>query len=223
MKSYTKRAGLFPGTPAMKKFIMFFYLTGVAGIILPLTRNWFINLIPAVLLLSAASLVLFHSGGRFYRLVLASLIVYILSYAIEVAGVNTGLIFGQYRYGAGLGFRAFGTPLIIGLNWLMLVYMTSSVTEKYKMQGFPAVISASLIMLVYDIILEQVAPVVDMWYWAGGVVPLQNYLAWFLLAIGFHSIFKVFNVKTRNPLAEVILFSQFVFFMALSVYFHLLR
>jgi bisanhydrobacterioruberin hydratase len=202
---------------------MFFYLAGVAGIILPHTRNWFINLIPAVLLLSAALLILFHRGGRFYRLFFASLIVYILGYAIEVAGVSTGLIFGQYRYGGGLGFRAFGTPLIIGLNWLMLVYMTSSVTEKYNIRGFPAVISASLIMLVYDVILEQAAPVMDMWYWAGGVVPLRNYTAWFLLAVGFHSIFKAFNVKARNPLAEVILFSQFVFFMALSVYFHLLQ
>jgi bisanhydrobacterioruberin hydratase len=223
MKSHINRVRLLPGVPVMKKFIIIFFLTGIAGIILPVTRNLFIGLIPLALLVSAALLVLFHSGGNYYRLFFASVIVYTLGYAIEVAGVSTGLVFGHYRYGGGLGLRAYGTPLIIGLNWLMLVYMTSSVTEKLKIRGFPGIITASLMMLVYDLILEQVAPVMDMWYWDGGVIPLRNYTAWFLLAICFHSIFKAFNVRARNPLAEVILICQFIFFMALSVYFHLLR
>lgn len=222
MRDHTDRIRLLiPGTPEIRKFIVIIYLTGVAGIILPITRPLFIQLIPVVLLLTSTILAVFHLSGRVSRLLVASLTVFLLSYAVEVAGVSTGLIFGQYSYGAGLGVKLFGTPLIIGINWLMLVYLTSSVTEKYNIHGFPGIISASLMMLVYDLILEQVAPMMDMWHWEDNTVPIQNYAAWFILALGFHSIFKAFNVKARNPLAEVVLISQFCFFLALSLYFNL--
>lgn len=214
---------MIPGIPAMNKLIVIFYLTGAAGIILPYTRPLFIQLIPASLILAFLVLSLFHAGGRLSRLVIASLTVFFLGYIIEIAGVKTGLIFGEYRYGDGLGAKFFGTPLIIGINWLMLVYMTSAVTEKYNIRGLLAIISASLIMLVYDLILEKVAPAMDMWHWEDDNVPLQNYAAWFLLAVGFHAIFKAFKVRTLNPLAETILISQICFFLALSLYFNLFK
>ena len=39
----------------------------------------------------------------------------------EAIGVNTGLLFGTYEYGANLGFKIFGVPLIIGVNWTVLI------------------------------------------------------------------------------------------------------
>ena len=70
-------------------------------------------------------------------------------------------------------------------------------------------------MVVYDIVLEQVAPKIDMWKWDNDFIPLQNYLAWFFIAIAFHSFIKILKVNTENALARLILICQFLFFLIL--------
>lgn len=212
-----------PGSKAVKKFIFIFYLVGITGIIVPLTYPLFIKLIPLALILSFAILAIFHTGKPDRKLITVSLSIYLLSYVIEAIGVNTGLIFGEYRYGAGLGIKLWNTPLIIGLNWLMLVYLTYSVTAKYNISGFSGITVASLLMVLYDIILEQVAPALDMWHWENQTVPLRNYAVWFILAAIFHSMFRAFNIKTRNRLAETILICQFCFFLGLLLFFNLIK
>jgi bisanhydrobacterioruberin hydratase len=196
-------------------FVIIFYITGITGLILPFTHSLFLKLIPAALILNFVLLVFFHRGRWSYNLLIASSSVCLFGFLIEVIGVNTGLIFGEYRYGDSLGLKVCNTPLIIGINWLMLVYMTSSVVEKYKIKGFLGIFTASLIMLLYDLVLEQAAPAMDMWYWEHNTVPVQNYAVWFILAVGFHSIFKAFKIKTTNGLAEVSFISQFCFFLGL--------
>jgi bisanhydrobacterioruberin hydratase len=204
---------------AFSIFIIVFYLVGIAGIIMPWTNSLFLRLIPTALILSFVILAIFHRARWDYGLLVASLSVFITGYAAEVIGVNTGLLFGEYRYGAALGYKVFETPLIIGVNWLMLVYMSASVTQKYNFTGLSGIISASLIMLLYDFILEQVAHEMDMWHWENNTVPLQNYIAWFLLAVVFQSIFKALNINARNKMAEVILISQVCFFLGLLIFY----
>lgn len=215
-------SSLTPSSRAVQLFILVFYLAGVTGIIIPWTNSLFLRLIPTALILSFVILAIFHCGGWNSGIFIASLSVYLFSFAAEVIGVNTGLLFGEYRYGDGLGYKVFGTPLIIGINWLMLVYMTASVTQKYNFPGISGIITASIIMLLYDIILEQVAHEMDMWHWINNTVPLQNYIVWFILAVGFHSIFKALNINARNKMAEVILICQVGFFLALFLYYQVL-
>ena len=52
-------------------------------------------------------------------------------------------------------------------------------------------------MVLYDVIMEQVAPVMDMWKFDDGVPPLRNYISWFLLAVIFHSLVRLAGIKTR--------------------------
>jgi bisanhydrobacterioruberin hydratase len=207
-----------PGSRAVQIFIFIFYLAGITGIIIPSTNALFLELIPTALILSFFILAIFHRGGWDSGILTASLLVYLLSYTAEVIGVNTGLLFGEYRYGAGLGYKVFGTPLIIGINWLLLVYMTSSVTQKYNFYGISGIIIASVMMLLYDIILEQVAHEMDMWHWENSV-PFKNYITWFVFAAGFHSIFRAFNINTRNNMAGVILICQVCFFLGLVIFY----
>jgi putative membrane protein len=96
-----------------------------------------------------------------------------------------------------------------------------SVAAKLKTNAVVQIILASFTMLVYDVIIEQLAPVLDMWAWADDKVPVKNYLAWFVLAIFFNSILKIFNVQTANRLAPVILGCQLVFFIILRIVFKL--
>lgn len=201
-------------------FFVIFYLVGIIGMLLPLTFPLFIKLIPLALLLSSVALVFFHSPFNTKTLVLFILI-YLIGFFIESFGVNTGLIFGDYFYGESLGLKAFKTPLIIGLNWLLLIYITASILENTNWSTPVKVILASSIMLGYDLIIEQIAPRLQMWYWQNEQVPLKNYLAWFFIALFFHTLIRVFGVKIKNKLAPVILVCQILFFLILLITFNL--
>lgn len=195
-----------------------FYTVGVAGIGIPLTQRLFIVLIPFALLLSFVAILLFHkslhSGDT--RFVFFTII--LVSYLVEVLGVNSQIVFGKYNYGAGLGLKVFGTPLMIGINWAMLVYCSASIMERFRMPVVWQIFFASVLMILYDVVLEQVAPFLDMWYWTGNIVPLQNYITWFVLALIFHGLVKWKKVKTANPLAPAIIICQFLFFAAILIF-----
>lgn len=200
----------------IKTFILIFYAVGIFGMLVPSLFPLFIKLVPFALILSFLFLTLFHrkidqkSGLIFF-------VIYILAFAFEVAGVNTGLFFGDYTYGGSLGIKLFNTPIIIGLNWLLLVYITSSVFERFKMLNLVKIVLASALMVGYDFILEQVAPRLDMWKFKNDDIPFQNYLAWFILSIVFHSLIKVFKINTENRLSLIIFNSQLVFFVLLAI------
>lgn len=203
-------------------FFVIFYLVGIAGILLPFSFPLFIKLIPVALILSSVALAFYHKSFN-TKTITVFISIYLIGFFVEVAGVNTGLIFGQYIYGESLGIKVFNTPLIIGLNWLLLVYITASVLEKFKIATPVKVIFSALMMLGYDLIIEQIAPLLDMWKWQNEMVPLKNYLAWFFLALLFHVVIQAFGIKTKNKLAPVILICQVIFFLILLIYLKLLH
>lgn len=195
-------------------FFVIFYAVGIVGLSVPATKPLFIKLTPLALLLSSAALFLFHTDRR-QKTSWVLAIIYLTGFVIEVIGVQSGLIFGNYTYGNGLGIKLFDTPLIIGLNWLMLVYVASSLTNRLKIPAVFQVLVSAIILLVYDLVLEQLAPTLDMWSWENNLVPVQNYIAWFGLALLLSSILKFTHIKTENRLAWLILLCQFVFFATL--------
>lgn len=204
----------------LKTILLFalFYTVGVIGIQIPQTQGLFIFLTPFVLLLSFIAIMLFHKSlnGSNTRFVFISII--IISYLIEVAGVKTHLIFGDYSYGNGLGIKVMGTPLMIGINWVMLVYCSASILDLFKVPMVLKIILASALMVLYDLVLEVVAPFLDMWAWAGNSIPLQNYVVWFILALFFHGLLKWKRVKTENPVAPALFVCQFLFFVAILIF-----
>jgi len=202
----------------VKAFFVIFYAIGALGMIIPQTFMLFCRLTPLSLLLSLFCLAWFHPDKREFKTLFVFSLIFITCLVIEIIGVNTGLIFGPYEYGNTLGIKIFGTPLLIGLNWVLLTYLTSSVVEKVKIKVALKICIASLIMLGYDVVLEQAAPITGLWQWEGGKVPLQNYAVWLLLALVFHSLIKIFRVKTANPLSGVMLSSQILFFIVVLIF-----
>ena len=197
-------------------FLCIFFAVGIIGIQMEETNALFIKLIPVALLLSSAFVFYFHTSFDLKTILVFSL-VYFLGLLIEIIGVDTKLIFGHYEYGNGLGIKLFHTPLIIGLNWLMLVYMSTSAAKKIISNSFLQMVLAASLLLAYDIILEQMAPVLQMWYWKGDRIPLQNYIAWFVIALFFNFLFYIFKIKTSNKIAPFVLLFQTCFFLILWV------
>ncbi|NSW94789.1 MAG: carotenoid biosynthesis protein [Bacteroidales bacterium] len=203
--------------------IIIFFSVGITGMILPVTRNFFIILIPLALIISFLALALFHKPVNLKKELLAFSTIFIVSFAIEAVGVNTGRIFGTYSYGKGLGIKLFNTPFLIGLNWVMLVYCTSVIAERLKVHALLKILASSLLMVLYDIVMEQLAPEMRMWSFAGGVVPMANYISWFAIAFVFHSFLRVTDMKLINRIAGFIFAVQLSFFVFLGIFFKFLR
>ena len=202
-------------------FFIIFYIVGFSGLIIPVSHQYFLRLFPLALILSFTAILLFHQDAFDNRTILILTLIGLAGYFIEVAGVNSHLIFGSYIYGKTLGLRVAGAPLLIGINWVMLTYTGSAITEKMHLPVFLKIIIAALLMLLYDIILEQTAPALDMWHWENGLIPFKNYMAWFLTGLVFQTLIKVTKVKTLNSIAAEITVIQAIFFILLIIFFKL--
>jgi putative membrane protein len=204
-------------------FFVIFYFVGFIGIALPFSHLLFLKLVPVALLISLIAILFFHQYEFDTRTILVLTTIGLTAYAIEVVGVNTHLVFGQYQYGNSLGIKIANTPVLIGLNWLILSYAGSSIAERMRLPVWLKIIISSFLILIYDIILERVAPVMDMWYWYNNVVPLQNYIAWFIIALLFQILIKASGINTKNSIVFTIMLSQCIFFFSLIILFNLIR
>lgn len=209
-------------TKEVKKFIVIFYTVGILGFIIPWTHNLFIILTTYALLLSTYLLLLYHENYSKKDILVFSAIA-VLGFFVEVLGVNTGLIFGSYKYGEGLGIKLFQTPLLIGVNWLFLTYTALSISDKITKNTYLQLIIAPTLMIVYDMVMEQLAPIMNMWTWANSSIPMKNYIAWWLLGFLFTGILKRFKINTNNSLALLLFICQFIFFVVLLIYYTLLK
>lgn len=207
----------------VKSFFISFYAIGLAGMVLPFSFPLFLKLIPLALLLSFFAIFLFHEQKIDLKTTVVFVIIFLAGFFVEVIGVNTGTIFGEYWYGKGLGLKLFNTPLMMGINWVLMIYLSSSLVTRLNLKPILSVFLASASMIIYDLVIEQVAPVFDMWSWTGNSVPIQNYIAWFLIAVVFHSLVKLFNINTRNFLAPLIYICQFLFFLILLLFFKFIK
>jgi len=198
----------------IKIFLVIFYTVGIIAIYTPFTSSFFMALTPLALMMSFGFLMVFHYDFDIKSIRVFSFIL-VLGYLIEVIGVNTGLIFGSYKYGDDLGYKLFETPLIIGFNWLLMIYITASMVENLKAGTLNKILLASGLMIIYDLVLEQLAPKLDFWHWENNIIPMQNYIAWFCIAVFFHSLLKIYKIKTINTLSLTIYLCQVLFFFAL--------
>jgi putative membrane protein len=181
------------------------------------------KLTPVNLLISAAIVLWFHKGyNKLFVFYLA--VVYTFGYLLELAGITTGKIFGQYFYGNNLGIKLADVPLIIGINWVMLSYCSMSVvgvlSNKFtllKNQLIAPVIGA-LLMVFSDFWIEQLSQRLDFWYWKNNTIPIQNYTAWFLFSFAFNFLFIRLQLNSTNKVAAVLFMLQLLFFIGLNVF-----
>lgn len=196
------------------------YAVGLLGF-LTVYRKLMIDLTPIILMISLL-LVLINQQewNRFFVLFILSIM--IGGFLIEVIGVETGLIFGHYTYGHTLGIRVFNAPLLIGVNWFLLVFSSGMITNLIKTNWFWRSFFGAFLMLSLDISLEPVAMSLDFWSWDNNVVPIQNYISWFIFSFLFHWVFQSLEFERINRFAIVLFIVQWIFFMSLSFMINLI-
>jgi len=197
------------------------HAVGVVGIAISLNRPELFALTWVFLLVSMAALLIFQQSYSWYQLPVAITIA-VIGFVAEVVGVKTGLLFGDYSYGASLGIKMFDVPLIIGLNWLMLVYCSRAIVERYFSSALFRVVVGALLMVAYDFLVEIPAGRLDMWCWRDGAPGVENFIGWFGVATVMHIIVEVTDFRFRNWLAMPLFFIQFVFFGLLTALFFII-
>jgi len=199
--------------------LCFYYLVGLAGLSVGRTQSLFQALVPFTLLCSLYFLWLFHEKAD-RRIYLTGMLIFLLGIVIESVGVNTGAIFGDYIYGKTLGIKLWNTPLMIGVNWLLLIYSCWALTGIFTGNRWLRYFAGSTLMVLYDIALEPVAIRLDMWSWRGEAVPLQNYAGWFLASLILFIIFDLSTKDIKNKIAPALFIIQFMFFILLNIIYH---
>ncbi len=203
-----------------------FFSVGIIGHSLPITFDLMITLTPWVLGVFGFVVLFFaltgHSQvGSIKPQIIWILVSYAITFFLEALGVATGLVFGQYSYGNTLGFQLFQTPVIIGLNWVIVVLGITVVTLKFTQKPWLVATIVGLLCVVFDVILEPLAihPDMDYWSWAGGPVPVHNYIAWFIISFGMAFVYAL---KIKHPIRSWILpgywIIQMIFFVSIRLF-----
>lgn len=200
-----------------KIFIIVFHIVGFVGFSLPHLHDFFISFVPYHLLLMAAILLINQKefNKQFW---LGLIFVYTSGYLVEVVGVSTGSVFGSYTYGNTLGTKLAQVPLLIGVNWVILIFTVGAVLKKYlKHQRNLKSIIGAVILVFIDFLLEPVAVKFDYWSWLDSAIPLQNYVAWFFVCFVLLRVYYELEFRKSNPVALTLLISQTLFFLGLNV------
>ncbi|MDF2436188.1 MAG: carotenoid biosynthesis protein [Bacteroidota bacterium] len=177
-------------------------------------HDLFLSLTPFNLILSTLLLLINHKGFN-RSFIIFILIVSYCGYLIEVVGVRTGWIFGHYWYEETLGWTILYVPAIISLNWFILVYSAGIISNKVPVNIFIKCGIGALLLVILDMLIEQSAPKYHFWSWLDGIIPLRNYIAWFIISFIFLLLFHRMNFNKQNKLAPVLYLTQLVFFALL--------
>lgn len=129
------------------------------------------------------------------------------AYFIEILSVHTGVPYGLFRYGSGLGPLILGVPIVLPLAWIPLVigaWALTSGIRSWSVRLFIAVV----LLVSFDVVLDPGAVRLGLWeYVSGGFpldstdgwygVPLSNYLGWMLSGVVGVGLLASFVKRTR--------------------------
>lgn len=195
--------------------IIVIHFFGALGLSYPPLRPYFQLATPLNLLITGVLLFYFHRQWNLQFYIFAAGC-FSLGFLVEVAGVKTGVIFGEYSYGPTLGFKIWEVPVLIGLNWLILIYCTGMWAYQLVKNVLLRSLLGSVMMVVLDFFIEPVAVSLDFWTWEGGEIPTHNFVGWLITAFLLQFFFHLSNFKKQNALAKKVLYVEAFFFIFLQ-------
>jgi putative membrane protein len=196
-------------------FLILVYISGSIGFVV--NPSFFSPFTPYTLLLTCF-VFLIHSPLADKKFIVAFFSIAFLGFVIEVVGVKTGLIFGKYSYGNGLGYKFLNVPLVISINWAMLICAGIIVVSRIFTNKIIVLVLAALLVTGIDLIIEQVAPELDFWQFEGGLPDLQNYVSWIGVAFFTSYFFYPIIIKGNRTVSLIILILQIIFFTFLFIF-----
>lgn len=211
-----------------------FHTIGLVGLLF-FDQSFFLAATPFNLLLSFTLLV-WTQTGKNIQFFLFLVTCFVLGIIVEVIGVNTGILFGDYAYGKVLGPAVKGVPVLIGVNWFLIVYCCgisihsllmkaikrlAADTGKMPMtlKALSVIIDGATLAVFFDWLMEPVAVKLGYWVWNGdGSIPMLNYISWFVISLLMLAVFHFAKFNKQNKFAVNLLLVQAMFFLLLRTF-----
>ncbi len=210
-----------------------FHTIGLVGMFF--NKDFFIATTQINLLLIAG--LLFYTQQKInLSFLLFVFICFVTGIGVEIVGTSTGYLFGEYEYGKMLGNGIKKVPLIIGINWFIIMYCCGvtvhTILEKLSakleaMTGAPSpalkilsiVSDGAMLAVVFDWIMEPAAIKLGYWKWLGdGDIPAFNYMTWFVISTLLMLVFSILKFNKQNIFAVNLLMIMMMFFMLVRTF-----
>lgn len=234
MKNNNKNILLFGlnKTQTATSIAIVFHLIGLMGIIF-FDRSLFVKTSAINLLLMLG--LIFYTQDKINRtFVLFFGLTFSLGILIEIIGTKTGYLFGSYSYGNVLGPAIENVPVIIGVNWFIVMFCCGTSIHLFiqilikKLTDVPVnpfikklslMVDGAILALIFDWMMEPVAVKLGYWSWnEGGCIPLYNYVCWFMTSVFFLWLFQRLDFNKDNKFAVNLLMIQTMFFLILRTF-----
>lgn len=164
----------------------------------------------AIYIATAFVFVFAHSCGNLglRRTILLLAMTYAISLLFESLGVETGIVYGAYRYSDRLGAMFLGlVPYAVPLTWFIMIYPSLVIATRivpaqvpHRVRVLRVAGAGALAMTAWDLVLDPVMVHFEFWEWgAEGLyfgIPLHNFLGWWLTSF---VIFSAFLILKRIP------------------------
>jgi putative membrane protein len=203
------------------------------GILFTPYKSWFIQHTPLNLLLMGL-LLAWNQRGKLVPFIIFFGVAAVTGFVAEWIGVHTGALFGSYHYGNALGPAWAGVPLLIGLNWFVVIYCSGSIMNQVqqwmarrltseeamppRLAGLSLVLDGALLAVLFDWVMEPVAMQLGFWEWKNGTVPAYNYLCWLVISMALLFVFRRFSFQRSNHFAVHLFIIELLFFAVLRIY-----
>ncbi len=197
-------------------FLYIIFAVGIVGHSIEYTYDLMIALTPLTLFITSSVMIFNLALQKQKKYFIWFVIVFISTFVCEIVGVETGLIFGNYVYGETLDFKLFDVPIIIGINWT-LVITGSIMISKFCNNQFLVFLIVPVLATLFDFVLEPVAIKLDYWSWKSGTIPLYNYVSWFIISLLAFGFYKFLKIELNSRIAKHYYFIQLVFFAVLLI------
>ena len=211
-----------------------FHSIGLIGLLF-FDKAFFLAATPFNLLLSFVLLIWTQTDKNiaFFLFVAACFIIGII---VEIIGVNTGFLFGDYAYGNVLGPGIKNVPVLIGVNWFLIIYCCGisihtllmkainriaedSGKSPMALKALSVIIDGATLAVFFDWLIEPVAVKLGYWVWNGdGVIPMFNYICWFVVSLLLLMVFHFAKFNKQNKFAVNLLLIQLMFFLLLRTF-----
>ncbi|MGJ8684025.1 MAG: carotenoid biosynthesis protein [Nonlabens sp.] len=173
-------------------FLWVVHISALIGIALGYS-DFFVEKSPFTLLYLALVLFLYYPIDSVKKTLLFGLC-FIVGMGSEWIGVHTSYLFGNYHYGIHLGPKIDGIPLLIGINWGILTFISHAIATSFIKNKWIQIIAGATLMVFLDFFLEQICDYAGFWHFDDGA-GWFNYVCWFVIAALLHLILAYYKLR----------------------------
>lgn len=199
--------------------LILLFLIGLVGYAVPLTKEIIHQTTEPFLYFTGLLTLAFSVYRNLHKkkYILIILLIFLTTMALEITGVATGKIFGSYYYGELFHLKIASVPIIIGINWTIVILGAYSISNNLMKGSAFLLILMPVFILLFDFLLEPIAMNLDYWQWADNIVPLRNYVVWVITSVLISVVLYSSGYKVRTPLIERLWIIQMIFFFGLHI------